>query len=164
MIDLKLDRDKVKSLNVPVKSVFDNLQMYLGGMQAGDFNLYGRTYKVVLQAEPEFRLAASNIGDIYVRGPQQEMIPLSTLLRVERKTGAGMLQRYNMYRTAEFSGAAAPGYSSGRRLAASRNSPATRASSSGVDPLRSCSSNWNPPVEPMPGIGGISNTMPIPSG
>jgi hydrophobe/amphiphile efflux-1 (HAE1) family protein len=118
MVDLKLDRDKIKSLNVPMKSVFDNLQMYLGGMQAGDFNLYGRTYKVVVQAEPEFRLAASNIGDIYVRGVQQEMIPLSTVLAVQRKTGAGMLQRYNMYRTAEISGGAAPGYSSGQALEA----------------------------------------------
>jgi HAE1 family hydrophobic/amphiphilic exporter-1/multidrug efflux pump len=116
MVDLQVDRDKVNSLNVPLKSVFDNLQMYLGGLQVGDFNLYGRTYKVVVQAEPEFRLAPSNIGNIYVRSAQQEMIPLSTVLRVGRKTGAGMIQRYNLYRTAEISGAAAPGVSSGQAL------------------------------------------------
>jgi hydrophobe/amphiphile efflux-1 (HAE1) family protein len=116
MLDVQLDRDKIKVLDVPVKSVFDNLQMYLGGLQVGDFNLYGRTYKVVVQAEPEFRLAASCIGDIFVHGAQGEMIPLSTLLRVERKTGAGILQRYNLYRTAEISGSAAPGVSSGQAL------------------------------------------------
>ena len=77
MVDLELDRDKVESLHVPLKSVFDNLQMYLGGLQVGDFNLYGRTYKVVVQAESEFRLAPSNIGNIYVRGADSQMIPLS---------------------------------------------------------------------------------------
>ncbi len=116
MVDLELDRDKVKSLRVPIKSVFDNLQTYLGGLQVNNFNLYGRTYKVVIQAEPEFRIAPSSIGSIYVRGSQDEMIPLSTLVRVGRKTGAGMLQRFNLYRTAEVSGGAAPGVSSGQAL------------------------------------------------
>ena len=116
MIDLDLDRDKVKSLNIPMKSVFDNLQMFLGGLEVGDFNLYGRTYKVVVQAEPEFRLTPANIGSIYVRGAGEEMIPLASVLRTGRKTGAGMLQRYNLYRTAEISGGPAPGVSSGQAL------------------------------------------------
>jgi len=116
MIDLQIDRDKVKSLGLQLRSVFDNLQMYLGGLQVSDFGLYGRTYKVVVQAEPEYRLSPENIGDIYVRGPQAEMIPLSTLLRVRHKTGPGMLQRYNLYRTAEVVGGAAPGVSSGQAL------------------------------------------------
>lgn len=116
MIDLDLDRDKVKSLGVPMKSVFDNLQMLLGGWQLGDFNLYGRTYKVVLQAEPEFRLTPANIGAIYVRGAGEDMIPLSTVLRTGRKTGAGLLQRHNLYRTAEVSGGPAPAFSSGQAL------------------------------------------------
>ena len=55
MVDLDLDRDKVKSLGIPMNSVFDNLQMFLGGLRVSDFNLYGRTYDVVVQAEPEFR-------------------------------------------------------------------------------------------------------------
>ena len=116
MVDLDLDRDKVKSLGIPMKSVFDNLQMLLGGLQVGDFNLYGRTYKVVVQAEPEFRLTPASIGAIHVRGAGEEMIPLSTVLRTGQKTGAGMLQRYNLYRTAEISGGPAPGDSSGQAL------------------------------------------------
>jgi HAE1 family hydrophobic/amphiphilic exporter-1/multidrug efflux pump len=116
MVALDLDRDKVKSLNIPLKSVFDNLQVNLGGMQVNDFNLYGRTYKVVIQAEPEFRLTPANIGNIYVRGGENAMIPLSTVLRVARKTGPAMLQRFNLYRTAEISGGAPPGVSSGQAL------------------------------------------------
>jgi HAE1 family hydrophobic/amphiphilic exporter-1/multidrug efflux pump len=116
MVDLDLDRDKVKSLGIPMKSVFDNLQMLLGGLQVGDFNLYGRTYKVVVQAEPEFRLTPTSIGAIHVRGTGEQMIPLSTVLRTGQKTGAGMLQRFNLYRTAEISGGPAPGYSSGQAL------------------------------------------------
>jgi hydrophobe/amphiphile efflux-1 (HAE1) family protein len=118
MIDLQLDRDKVKSLGIPVRSVFDNLQMFLGGLKVGDFNLYGRTYGVMIQAESEFRLTAGNIGDIHVRAADGSMIPLSTVLRTGPKTGAGLLQRFNSYRTAEIFGGPAPGFSSGQALAA----------------------------------------------
>ena len=123
MIDLDLDRDKVKSLGIPMKSVFDNLQMLLGGLQVGDFNLYGRTYKVVVQAEPEFRLTPASIGAIHVRGTGEEMIPLSTVLRTGQKTGAGMLQRYNLYRTAEISGGRARRGQFGQALDAWRDWP-----------------------------------------
>ncbi len=118
MVDLELDRDKSKQLGLPLRTVYGNLQAYLGGMQVSNFNLYGRMYRVIVQAEPEFRLAPASIGSIYVRGEGEEMIPLSTLLRIGRRTGAGMLQRYNLYRSAEISGAAAPGRSSGEALEA----------------------------------------------
>ena len=116
MIGVDLDRDKVKSLGIPMTSVFDNLQMFLGGLRVSDFNLYGRTYDVVVQAEPQYRLTPASIGAIHVRGGSGEMIPLSTVLRTGERTGAGILQRYNLYRTAEISGAAAPGFSSGQAL------------------------------------------------
>ena len=116
MVELDVDRDKVKSLGIPMNSVFDNLQMFLGGLRVSDFNLYGRTYDVVVQAEPEFRLTPASIGAIHVRGSDGEMIPLGTVLRTGEKTGAGMLQRFNLYRTAEISGGAAPGFSSGQAL------------------------------------------------
>lgn len=118
MVDLELDRDKSKLLGLPLRAVYGNLQTYLGSMQVNTINLYGRMYRVVLQAEPEFRLAPGNIGSIYVRGEGEEMIPLSTLLKIGRRTGAGMLQRYNLYRSAEISGSAAPGRSSGEALEA----------------------------------------------
>jgi HAE1 family hydrophobic/amphiphilic exporter-1/multidrug efflux pump len=99
-----------------MRSVFDSLQILLGGLQVGEFNLYGRTYDVMMQAEPEFRASASSIGAIHVRGKDGVMVPLSTVLRTGRKTGAGIIQRFNFYRTAEISGAAARGVSSGQAL------------------------------------------------
>lgn len=118
MVRLDLDRDKVKLLGVPVKSVFDNLQMYLGGLQVNDFNRFGRTYKVMIQAEPDFRLEPENIGGIYVRAADESMIPLGTLATIGRSSGPDIIQRYNLFRTAELTGSAAPGFSSGDALAA----------------------------------------------
>ncbi len=118
MVRLDLDRDKAKQMGVPLKSIFDNLQMYLGGLQVNDFNRFGRTYKVMLQAEPEFRLTADNIERIFVRAEGGSMTPLGTLVSVDRTSGPDILQRFNLFRTAEISGSAAPGYSSGDALAA----------------------------------------------
>ncbi len=116
-IKVDLDRDKISSLDTPLKSVFDNLQAYLGGLQVNDFNLFGRTYKVMVQSEPEFRLTPDNIGEIYVRSNSNQMLPLNTVLNVSSVTGPDLIQRYNLFRCAEISGAAAPGYSSGTALA-----------------------------------------------
>jgi HAE1 family hydrophobic/amphiphilic exporter-1/multidrug efflux pump len=118
MIDIDFDRDKLNAMHIPLRSVFDNLQTLLGGFQVGDFNLYGRTYDVMVQAEPEYRLNQASIGAIWVRGEGEEMVPLSTLLRARRTTGPAILQRYNLYRTAEITGSAAPGISSGQALEA----------------------------------------------
>jgi HAE1 family hydrophobic/amphiphilic exporter-1/multidrug efflux pump len=117
-VKVELDREKVKTLGIPVNTVFDSLQTYLGGLLVNDFNRFGRTWKVKVQAEPEFRLAPQNIQAIYVRTQTGSMVPLSTLARVEASVGPDMLQRYNLLRTAEVSGTAAPGYSSGQALAA----------------------------------------------
>ncbi|MBF0508513.1 MAG: multidrug efflux RND transporter permease subunit [Deltaproteobacteria bacterium] len=115
-IKLDLDRDKVKTLGVPVNSVFESLQIFLGGLQVNDFNRFGRTYKVMIQAEPEFRVSPDNIDQIYVRSSDATMVPLSTITKISSMTGPDVIQRYNMYRTSEISGAAAPGYSSGQAL------------------------------------------------
>jgi HAE1 family hydrophobic/amphiphilic exporter-1/multidrug efflux pump len=117
-IKLDLDRDKAKTLNVPINSIFESLQIYLGGLQVNDFNLFGRVYKVMVQAEPEFRATPENITQIYVRSGDGAMVPLKTLMEIGSTTGPDLIQRYNMYRTAEISGANAPGYSSGQALTA----------------------------------------------
>jgi HAE1 family hydrophobic/amphiphilic exporter-1/multidrug efflux pump len=117
-VKVDLDREKVKTLGIPVNTVFDSLQTYLGGLLVNDFNRFGRTWKVKVQAEPEFRLAPRNIQNIYVRTQTGSMVPLSTLATVRASVGPDMLQRYNLLRAAEVSGAAAPGYSSGQALAA----------------------------------------------
>jgi HAE1 family hydrophobic/amphiphilic exporter-1/multidrug efflux pump len=117
-VKVDLDREKVKTLGIPVNKAFDSLQTYLGGLLVNDFNRFGRTWKVKVQAEPEFRLSPENIRNIYVRSQTNQMVPLATLAKVEPIVGPDMLQRYNLLRAAEFSGASAPGYSSGQAIAA----------------------------------------------
>ncbi|HSB80554.1 MAG TPA: efflux RND transporter permease subunit, partial [Candidatus Methylomirabilis sp.] len=83
-----------------------------------DFNRFGRTWKVKIQAEPEFRLSPENIRSIYVRSQTGQMVPLSTLATVKPIVGPDMLQRFNLLRAAEFSGSATLGYSSGQAIQA----------------------------------------------
>ena len=115
-IKLNIDRDKVRTLNIPVNDVFRALQIYLGGLQVNDFNLFGRTYKVVLQAEQDFRKSPESINDIYIRSADNSMVPMSTVSDIQMMTGPDILQRYNMFRTAEINGANAPGVSTGQAL------------------------------------------------
>src|SRR6185503_5981794 len=115
-ITLDIDRDKARTLNVPVNNVFQGLQIYLGGLQVNDFNLFGRTYKVMLQAEQDFRKSPESINDIYLRSSDNSMVPMSTVSRISMMTGPDILQRYNMFRTAELNGANAPGISTGEAL------------------------------------------------
>jgi HAE1 family hydrophobic/amphiphilic exporter-1/multidrug efflux pump len=115
-IKLDIDRDKVRTLNIPINSVFQGLQIYLGGLQVNDFNLFGRTYKVMLQAEQDFRKSPESINDIYVRSSDNSMVPMSTISTISMTTGPDILQRYNMFRTAEINGANGPGISTGQAL------------------------------------------------
>jgi hydrophobe/amphiphile efflux-1 (HAE1) family protein len=115
-IKLDIDRDKARTLNIPVNDVFKGLQIYLGGLQVNDFNLFGRTYKVVIQAEQDFRKSPESIKDIYMRSSDGSMVPMSTLAKINMTTGPDILQRYNMFRTAEINGANAPGISTGQSL------------------------------------------------
>jgi hydrophobe/amphiphile efflux-1 (HAE1) family protein len=115
-VKLDIDRDKARTLNVPVNDVFRGLQIYLGGLQVNDFNLFGRTYKVMLQAEQDFRKSPENINDIYVRSKDNAMVPMSTVGTLSMTTGPDILQRYNMFRTAEINGGNGPGISTGQAL------------------------------------------------
>jgi len=126
-VKLDVDRDKVQTLGIPLRSVFDGLQLYLGGYMINDFNKFGRVYRVMVQAKPEFRRTPEDIANIYVRNATGQMVPLSTLVNVGSQTGPILLNRYNMFRAAELSGQNAPGFSSGDAMAAmerlSRNLP-----------------------------------------
>jgi HAE1 family hydrophobic/amphiphilic exporter-1/multidrug efflux pump len=115
-IKLDIDRDKARTLEIPINSVFQGLQIYLGGLQVNDFNLFGRTYKVMLQAEQDFRKNPENINDIYLRAGNGAMVPMSTISKASILVGPVILQRYNMFRTAEINGANAPGISTGQAL------------------------------------------------
>jgi hydrophobe/amphiphile efflux-1 (HAE1) family protein len=115
-IKLDIDREKARTLDIPISSVFQGLQIYLGGLQVNDFNLFGRTYKVMLQAEQDFRKNPESINDIYLRSGDGAMVPMSTISKISMMTGPDILQRYNMFRTAEINGSNAPGISTSQAL------------------------------------------------
>ncbi|HEX7862265.1 MAG TPA: multidrug efflux RND transporter permease subunit [Verrucomicrobiae bacterium] len=117
-VKLELDREKARTLGVPVDSVFATLQAYLSGLYVNDFVRFGRVYKVFLQAEPEFTNGPDDIGQFYVRNTGGQMVPLSTLVKVSKMSGPNFVTRFNLYPAAEIMGAAAPGYSSAQSLAA----------------------------------------------
>lgn len=117
-LKLDLDRDKTKNLDVPVNTVFQTLQTFLGGYYVNDYNKYGRTYRVMMQAEPQFRQKADDIDRFYVRGSDGDMVPLGTLVSIKDINGPEYIKRYNLYRTVEINGGPAPGFSSGQALEA----------------------------------------------
>jgi hydrophobe/amphiphile efflux-1 (HAE1) family protein len=116
--ELRVDREKAKKLGVPITDVFSTLQTYLGGLQVNDFNRFGRSYKVTMQAEPAFRGDVASIPLFYVRSAQGDMVPLSTLVEAVSTSSPSVLQRYNQFREADISGDAAPGYSPSQAAAA----------------------------------------------
>ena len=112
----KLDRDKVQTLGIPPSDVFEALQTYLGGLYVNDFNKFGRTYRVMLQAEPRFRRSPDDIERFYVRSATHEMVPLSTLGQTTDIRGPEYIRRFNLFRAVEISGGTPPGFSSGQSL------------------------------------------------
>ena len=117
-VDAAIDREKAKTHGVAISDIFDTLQIYLGSLYANDFNRFGRTYQVNVQAEQQFRLDEDQIGQLKVRNNKGEMIPLATFIKVSDTSGPDRVMHYNGFITAEINGNAAPGYSSGQAEAA----------------------------------------------
>ena len=115
---VKVDRDKALKLGVEVQDLYTTLQTLMGGSYLNDFNRFGRQWRVYLQSDPNFRLRAEDIERFFVRNRTGGMVPLATLVSVENTTGPEFTNRFNLYRSAEIIGAAAPGYSSGQALQA----------------------------------------------
>ncbi|MCZ2496730.1 multidrug efflux RND transporter permease subunit [Xylophilus sp. Kf1] len=119
-----IDRTKARQLGVPLTDVFETMQIYLGSLYANDFNRFGRTYSVRVQADAAYRARAEDIGLLKVKSNTGEMVPLSALMRVTPTFGPERAMRYNGFLAADVNGGAAPGYSSGqaqdavRRIAA----------------------------------------------
>ena len=111
-----VDREKAKSLGVPLDSVFAALQTALGSSYVNDFNKFGRSYQVRVQADQRFRLEPEDIRRIEVRDRQGKMVPLGTMVRVEKRLGPMIIPRYNLYSSASITGGAAPGFSTGQAL------------------------------------------------
>ena len=132
-VKVEMDREKARTLGVPVDSVFQTLQAYLSGLYVNDFVKFGRVYKVFLQAEPEFTNTPDDIGKFYVRNNDGGMVPLSTLVKVTKMSGPNFATRFNLYLSAEMMGAPAPGYSSAQALKAMEEVMATMPSNVGYE-------------------------------
>jgi multidrug efflux pump len=117
-IYLDIDRDKAQVLGVKISDIFNALQSTLGSFYINDFNVFGRTWQVNLQAEIAFRQRLDDIERIYVRNARGGMVPMRALAKVQLVQGPQTVIRYNGYRAAIVNGAAKPGYSSGQGLAA----------------------------------------------
>ncbi len=115
-----IDRQKARQLGVSITDVFDTLQIYLGSLYVNDFNKFGRTYSVRVQADAQFRAHADDIGQLKVKSQSGEMVPLAALLRVQQSAGPERAMRYNGFLAADVNGGPAPGYSSGQAQAAVR--------------------------------------------
>lgn len=115
-IRLELDRIKTKSLGIPLTEIFSSLQVNLGGLFVNQFNRFGRTWRVYVQAEAEYRRNPEDVGNLYVRSSSGTMVRLDTLIKVIMEKGADTLQRYNLYRSADVYGGPAVGFSSTQAL------------------------------------------------
>jgi HAE1 family hydrophobic/amphiphilic exporter-1 len=115
-IYLAIDRTKAESLQVPLSSVFGTLQSYLGSSFTNLFNKFNQVFQVYIQADAPFRLGREDIKNLYARNLKNQMVPLGTLLEVQRTIGAELVTRYNLYPAAAIFGNAAPGFSSGQAL------------------------------------------------
>jgi multidrug efflux pump len=113
-----IDRTRAKQLGVPLATIYQTLQINLGSLYVNDFNQFGRTYQVKVQADAPYRSHAEDIAQLKVRNDKGQMIPLSSLMRLKDSYGPDRVQRYNAYLSADINGGAAPGVSSGQAQAA----------------------------------------------
>ncbi len=112
-----VDRDKAKALGVPIGEVFATLSATLGSYYVNDFNKYGRTWQVLMSAEPQYRNRPDSVGNMWVRSASGEMVSLSSLVTVRHTSGADSLDRFNNLPAVKVFGQAAPGVSSGQAIA-----------------------------------------------
>jgi len=115
---VNLDLDKVQTLGIPPTDAYAALQTFLGGLYVNDFNVFGRTWQVMVQAKPEFRTEPRDIDRFYVRTGGGDMVPLGTLSTVTATAGPDVIYRYNRNRAVQLIGTPAPGYSSGQAVQA----------------------------------------------
>ncbi|HTO54186.1 MAG TPA: multidrug efflux RND transporter permease subunit [Myxococcota bacterium] len=111
-----IDRTKAKTLGLSLSDVFGTLETYLGGYYVNDFNIFGRVFRVVVQAEPDARARPDDVTQLYARNAKGDMVPLSTLAGVRPIVGPSNISHYNLFRTALVTGSAASGRSSGQAI------------------------------------------------
>jgi len=113
-----IDREKAKSLHVPLSQITDTLGVYMGSSYVNDFDFNNRSYRVYVQADKQFRATADDMKQFYVRSDSGGMVPLENLITVTQTTTPQVISHYNLFRSAEIDGSPAPGYSSGQAIAA----------------------------------------------
>jgi len=113
-----IDREKAKSLHVPLSQITDTLGVYMGSAYVNDFTFNNRSYRVYVQADKQFRATAKDMKEFYVRSDTGAMVPLENLIDSSQTTTPQVISHYNLFRSAEIDGSAAPGYSSGQAIAA----------------------------------------------
>jgi len=113
-----IDREKAKSLHVPLSQITDTLGVYMGSSYVNDFDFNNRSYRVYVQADKQFRATADDMKQFYVRSDSGSMVPLENLITVTQTTTPQVISHYNLFRSAEIDGSPAPGYSSGQAIAA----------------------------------------------
>jgi HAE1 family hydrophobic/amphiphilic exporter-1 len=118
-VQVDLDREKARTLGIPINDVFAALSASMGGAYVNDFNRFGRLYRVYVQAEPAYRQKPDDIGQFYVRSrTTNEMVPLSTLMTIKPASGTEITTRFNLFRSVEITGVPGPGYTSGQAMTA----------------------------------------------
>ena len=113
-----IDRDRARSLGLPMREVTDALQVFLGSQYVNDFDLNNRAYRVYVQADQAFRADPADLGQLYARSQSGQMVPLNSVVRMKETTAPQVISHFNMFRSATVTGAAVPGQSSGEALAA----------------------------------------------
>jgi multidrug efflux pump len=115
---LDVDRENAKALGVPIATIFDTMQSTFGSLYVNDFTLFGRTYRVSLSSEGEFRQSPDDLRHVFVRSQNGTMVPLDVLTAVQRAIGPDVVDRFNIFPAAKIQGNPAPGFSSGQAIAA----------------------------------------------
>ena len=115
---VSIDREKAKSLHVPLSQIIDTLSVYMGSSYVNDFDFNNRSYRVYVQADKQFRSHPQNMKQYYVRSDSGAMIPLENLLTVEQSSAPQVISHYNLFRSTELDGSAALGFSSGQAIQA----------------------------------------------
>jgi len=115
---VRIDREKAKSLQVPLSQITDALQVFMGSVYVNDFDFNNRSYRVYLQADQQFRSDAKDIRTYYLKSNTGKMVPLDNVVQIEQTTNPQVISHFNLFRSAEIDGSAAAGLSSGAGIAA----------------------------------------------
>lgn len=114
---INLDRSKARALDVPINQIYSALQSLFASYYVNNFNKFGRVYRVIVMAEPKWRLSPGDIDQVYVKSAKGKMIPLSALITLKNAAGPNLVSRFNTFAAAKINGAASAGYSSGEAMA-----------------------------------------------